>query len=79
MTQGFVNLELNIANNDLQMILENSKSTSIPKINGKKSGGIGLANVNRRMDILYPDKHDLEIIESPNTYKVELNLHLLEY
>ena len=31
-SQGFVNLELNVAENDLQMVLENSKSPSLPKI-----------------------------------------------
>ncbi len=76
-TQGFVNLELNIFDNDLQMILENSKSPSLPKIGDKRSGGIGLVNVRRRMTILYPDHHHLETKESPNTYKIELNLNLL--
>lgn len=76
-TQGFVNLELNIFDNDLQMILENSKSPSLPKIGDKRSGGIGLVNVRRRMAILYPDHHHLEIKESPNTYKIELNLNLI--
>ena len=76
-TQGFVNLELNVFDNDLQMILENSKSPSLPKIGDKRSGGIGLVNVRRRMAILYPEHHHLEIKESPNTYKIELNLNLI--
>ncbi len=75
-SQGFVNMELNICDNDFQMILENSKSPSIPRITEKRSGGIGLENVKRRMSILYPDHHHLEIKESPNTYKIELNLDL---
>ncbi len=75
-SQGFVNLELNVKNGDLQMELENSKSPSLPKVNGKRSGGIGLANVKRRMAILYPERHHLDISESPNTYKIELNLDL---
>lgn len=75
--QGFVNLELNVVEHDLQMVLENSKSPSLPKINEKRSGGIGLVNVKRRMDILYPNLHQLEIKESPNTYKIELNLNLI--
>lgn len=75
-SQGFVNLELNIADEDLQMILENSKSPSIPRAGDVRSGGIGLVNVKRRMDILYPENYHLEIRESPSTYKVELNLKL---
>lgn len=75
-THGFVNLELIVQENDLHMELENSKAPSLPKINGKRSGGIGLANVKRRMMILYPEKHALNISESPNTYKIELDLAL---
>jgi two-component system LytT family sensor kinase len=75
-SQGFVNLELNVLNDDLLMIVENSKSPSLPKTAEKRSGGIGLINVKRRMNILYPEKHHLEIKESPNTYTVELNLNL---
>lgn len=76
-SQGFVNLELNVSENDLMMTIENSKSPSLPRIAEKRSGGIGLINVQRRMNILYPLKHHLEIIESPNTYAIELNLNLL--
>jgi two-component system LytT family sensor kinase len=75
-SQGFVNLEMMVQHGDLRMTLENSKAPSMPKINGKRSGGIGLANVKRRMMILYPEKHSLSISESPNTYKIELDLQL---
>lgn len=77
--QGYVNLELDVFENDLRMSLENSKTPSLPKIMDKRSGGIGLVNVKRRMEILYPGKHQLDIMESPNTYKVELNLNLETY
>ena len=75
-SKGFVNLSLHIEQHDLVMMVENSKSPSIPKIAEKRSGGIGLINVKRRMNILYPEKHHLEIKESPNTYLIELNLNL---
>ncbi|MFZ1748800.1 MAG: histidine kinase [Saprospiraceae bacterium] len=76
-SKGFVNLELNILDDDLQMMVENSKSHSLPKPSEKRSGGIGLVNVKRRLNILYPENHHLEIKESPNTYAVELNVNLL--
>ena len=78
-SQGYVNLELTLAGDDLMMKVENSRSPSLPKTYEKRSGGIGLINVRRRMNILYPEKHHLEIKESPNTYLVELNLNLSNF
>jgi two-component system, LytTR family, sensor kinase len=73
---GHVDLDLEILPHQLVMHLENSKAPSLPKISDKKSGGIGLVNVKRRMEILYPGQHKLDIIESPNTYRIELSLTL---
>lgn len=43
-----------------------------PKVS--ESGGIGLVNVKRRLDLLYPNQHELELSESDNLYKVVLKL-----
>jgi len=37
--------------------------------------GIGLKNVLRRLDLLYPGKHELTINEEGNTYMIELIIH----
>ena len=44
-----------------------------------ESGGIGLANTQRRLDLLYPEKHTLIIEENSdqNTYLVTLRVYLL--
>ena len=36
--------------------------------------GIGIANVKRRLDLLYPKRHELNIIKEPDHYKVSLKL-----
>lgn len=41
-----------------------------------KSGGIGLNNVKRRLELLYPDKHELKIDDTDGIYSVQLNLEL---
>lgn len=46
------------------------------KAGEKRSGGIGLANVKRRLQLIYPEKHELKIEKSETTYKVELQLNL---
>lgn len=40
------------------------------------TGGIGLANVRRRLDLLYPGRHTLTIKDEPTTYEVCLTLQL---
>ena len=39
-----------------------------------ESSGIGLTNVRRRLELLYPENHELNITESANTYHVELKI-----
>ncbi|WP_018480004.1 sensor histidine kinase [Pontibacter roseus] len=41
-----------------------------------RTGGIGLANVRRRLELLYPDRYDLGISEDEHTYTVNLTLQL---
>ena len=37
-------------------------------------GGIGIANVRRRLDLIYPTMHELIIINEPHFYKVSLKI-----
>ena len=39
--------------------------------------GIGIANVKRRLRLLYPQKHDLVIEENEHFYKVNLKLQII--
>jgi two-component system, LytTR family, sensor kinase len=40
------------------------------------ASGIGLANVCRRLDLLYPDKHSLEIEDGENVFNVNLKIQM---
>jgi len=40
------------------------------------SGGIGVANVKRRLELIYPDKHELTVHSGESFYEVVLNLEL---
>ncbi len=40
------------------------------------SSGVGMVNIHRRLDLIYPDKHELLISNNGNTYKSTLILNL---
>lgn len=42
-----------------------------------KTGGIGLVNVKRRLSLIYPDLHLLEIEEKKDTFTVDLKIDLI--
>ena len=46
--------------------------------NGEKhllqTGGLGIQNIKRRLELLYPDKHELNINKNGDTYQTILKL-----
>ncbi len=70
-----VHLIFNIENKWINFACINSKPSIVRK-NENKTGGLGLANVKRRLELLYGQSHSLEITEDETTYAVKLNLKL---
>ncbi len=64
-----VDIHLKTANNCLLFEVENSS-----KRKEETSTGIGLQNIRKRLEMLYPAKHQLEIIENNDTFKVHLKI-----
>ncbi|CAG4999981.1 hypothetical protein DYBT9275_02359 [Dyadobacter sp. CECT 9275] len=44
--------------------------------NAEQPGGLGLQNVRKRLDLIYPDQYVLQLSETPEIYEVELTLQL---
>ncbi len=40
------------------------------------SSGVGLANIHRRLDLIYPDQHELLVSNNGNTYKTTLVINI---
>ena len=75
--KGYVSLEVKINENNLNFLLENSKSeSSNVGSNNLLPGGIGLANVKNRLELVYPGQYDLRIHNEPHRFIVELEILL---
>lgn len=72
--ESYVHITFIIKNDHLVFICENSKPTG--KNIKKGVGGIGLKNIQRRLTLLYPERHTLEICDKEKTYRVTLKLKL---
>lgn len=75
--QSWISIDLNLKTSDDQLILkvENSKSQNgEQKDRFKYKEGIGLKNVRRRLSLIYPDKHDLSIHDSEESFLVVLKI-----
>ena len=70
---SFVDLKVHVKNNELFFICKNSKA----EMPNQEKGGVGLANVRKRLDLLYDKNYSLNIKDEPDIYSVELKLPLL--
>jgi sensor histidine kinase YesM len=71
--KSYIHLFFNIESEALNFVCINSRPTGIYK-NKTVSGGIGLMNVKRRLELLYGQHYSLEIKESEIMYSVQLIL-----
>jgi len=72
--KGWIRIKLSTATDKLLFDVENSFAPT-PSTKDKM-GGIGLVNVNRQLDLLYPKKHQLNITTKELVYKVHLEIDL---
>lgn len=71
---SYVHLFFKVDNDRLEFRCENSKpAVAIAK---SRVGGIGLANIHRRLELLYPGHYLLEVTETENQYTATLKLNL---
>ena len=72
--ESYVHLGFRVEGDTLRFRCENSKP-AVPAAKGDV-GGIGLANIRRRLELLYSGRHILNITETEQTYAVDLQLEL---
>jgi LytS/YehU family sensor histidine kinase len=73
--ESYVNILIRITDAQLQMTVENSKGV-IDDIEKDTFRGLGLENVKRRLELLYPGKYELTINDTEEKYTAVLQLPL---
>ena len=73
----FVRINIQVQQDSILFEIENSKGKNSEVQDGKYSG-IGIENVRKRLDLIYPEKYSLIIVDKEKTFKVTLNLKLTE-
>jgi sensor histidine kinase YesM len=71
----FIKLDIKVEKNKLNFTLENNKGI-IDEVNTGDHNGLGLENVKRQLELLYPGKHLLNIKDEQDRFVVALQLSL---
>lgn len=72
---GAIKVKVVVSENQVVFSFQNpvvNKKDNLPE----EPGGIGMANVQKRLQLLYPDKHNLDISKNDEVYKVELKINI---
>lgn len=73
--QSTIDVSASLSKTTLHFSVENSKPVLVAESNRK---GMGLENVSRRLNLLYPNAHTLEISDLEKTHCVNLSIDLTE-
>ena len=69
---AYIHFNMKAKNNEVFFEIENNFDVSQPK----EDKGIGLKNLKRRLELVYPQKHILTFFSRENVYKAQLTLQL---
>jgi two-component system, LytTR family, sensor kinase len=70
---GFIKISLQVVDKQ-QLYFEMQNTKRKTRSNQKENSGIGLENVKKRLELLYPQKHEFKIEDTEDVFKVKLRL-----
>jgi LytS/YehU family sensor histidine kinase len=73
--KSFINIKMSINKDSISFSSVNSLGKTADE-NGRKQPGIGLDNIRKRLNLLFPGRHELKITQSENEYLVNLTIKL---
>ncbi len=74
---GSIKVRMTVNENTLLLHLQNPIGNKRGNLL-EETGGIGLPNVKKRLQLLYPDQHSLDITKTDKVFKVELKISNLQ-
>ncbi|MBD0723875.1 hypothetical protein B6A10_01635 [Flavobacterium sp. L1I52] len=74
--KGWITIAISVSDDWLVVKIENSLPEHFNTIPDNVSSGIGIANVKRRLELLYPDKHALTIKNETLSFFVSLKIKI---
>lgn len=72
----WIKIDLSVTDNQLILNVENSKETKSVKDDQGYTEGIGLKNVKRRLELLYKNNYNLDVVDKGKAYLVVLKLNI---
>ncbi|MBE7170357.1 MAG: histidine kinase [Williamsia sp.] len=73
--KSWVRIDVSRKKDQYSIVIENSCDRDAKQVS-PNTGGIGLANVKKRLQLIYRNKHELKVIEGPNSYLVILKIQI---
>ncbi len=71
-----IRIEIEVKNKQLLFSIFNTKPAEAQKDVTNFKKGIGLVNTNSQLQLIYPNKHSIEIVEDKTSYNVRLQIDL---
>ena len=72
--QPGINIQLSVLNEQIKFEVLNYLKKTEP-VNDEPPTGKGLANIRRRLELIYPDKHKLLISKEEDTFRINLEIN----
>jgi sensor histidine kinase YesM len=74
LSNPYVRLNITVQGDILYFKLTNSRPSAIEEISVSGNRGLGLKNVKKRLELLYPQKYELQIMEEDSEYSVWMKI-----
>lgn len=74
--QAWINIDIAVTETSLRLKVSNGKPDDAIREEDRQIGHIGLQNVRKRLDLLYPSRHQLKIVDDESAFLIVLDVDL---